>query len=355
LGEPCPIGDQKITSQKVNWSKRWRDFEALCCDINFDLLPLLDNTFTELLISPEQRLSSPRRLLPLKTLPSSDSDYAAFRTADLWFHVQEYYKHTNYSLYIGSGRTIHLRDIQLMGEFNIYEHVNIARILSDEHQYVYKGADKLFYLPSNAKILEQELRNLELFRGSKQIVQLVAAVISSCPYQTREESRAPHVLRGILLEYHPNGTLHDVLQAPKSWMYSLWLRWAFDITTALAYMHQRGVTHMDLKPENVVMSEEWDAIVIDVSGIGGASNEWLLPELFETLEPCSETWELRVQSDTWALGKILALMAKAINDGGKEDKLLLLDIAQMVEQARGCISLEAISSRLSQVIDGRIS
>jgi hypothetical protein len=95
------------------------------------------------------------------------------------------------------------------------------------------------------------------------------------------------------------------------------------------------------------MSGEWDAIIIDISGIGGASNEWLPPELFETLEPCSETWELRVQSDTWALGKILALMAEAINDGRKgEDKLILLDIAQMVKQARGYISLEAISDRL---------
>lgn len=58
-----------------------------------------------------------------------------------------------------------------------------------------------------------------------------------------------------------------------------------------------------------------------------------------------------MRSDTWALGKILASMAKAVNDGGKEEgKLVLLEIAQEVIQTHGCISLNAISSRLSQVI-----
>jgi hypothetical protein len=50
-----------------------------------------------------------------------------------------------------------------------------------------------------------------------------------------------------------------------------------------------------------------------------------------------------VQSDTWALGKILASMAKAMKDGDKEEeKLLLLPIAQEFEQSLGYISLSAI-------------
>ncbi|KAF2241413.1 hypothetical protein BU26DRAFT_440878, partial [Trematosphaeria pertusa] len=86
------------------------------------------------------------------------------------------------------------------------------RISGDERQYVYKGVDRLIYFPHDAKVLEQELRNLELFHGSKRIVQLVAAVISRSPYQSRESGTPPLVLRGILLEYYPNGTLHDALQ-----------------------------------------------------------------------------------------------------------------------------------------------
>ncbi|KAF1999268.1 hypothetical protein P154DRAFT_546429 [Amniculicola lignicola CBS 123094] len=181
-----------------------------------------------------------------------------------------------------------------------YEYVNAAYISGDERQYVYKGIDRLIYFLHDTKVLEQELQNLELLYGNKQIVQLVAAVTSSSLYQTREYG-APSVLRGILLEYHPN---------------------------ALAYMHQMGVTHIDLKPKNVVMSREWKAIIIDVSGIGGTTDEFLLPELFEALDRCLEKWGLRVQSDTWALGKILALMAEAMNNSGK-DKLALPNIAPL--------------------------
>ncbi|KAF1993683.1 hypothetical protein P154DRAFT_449535, partial [Amniculicola lignicola CBS 123094] len=77
-----------------------------------------------------------------------------------------------------------------------------------------------------------------------------------------------------------------------------WLQKALDIVTALAYMHQIGVTHIDLKLKNVVMSREWKAILIDVSGIRGTTNKFLLPELFEALDRCLENWGLRVQSDT---------------------------------------------------------
>jgi len=220
---------------------------------------------------------------------------------------------------------------------------------------VYKGVDRFIYFPHNTKILEQELRNLELFQGIKQIVQLVAAVISRNPYQTREPGAA-HVLRGILLEHHPNGTLHDALQSPEPWMHHRrrWLQWGLDISTALVHMHRMGVTHMDLKPKNVVMSKEWNAVLIDVSGIRGTTNKWLLPELFETLDRGSVSRELRVQSDTWALGKILASMAKAIDDGKDEENITLLQIAQEVERFRGRISLSIITRRLSQVI-GSIS
>lgn len=44
---------------------------------------------------------------------------------------------------------------------------------------------------------------------------------------------------------------------------------------------------MDLRPKNVVMRKDWDAIKIDVSGTGSTTDEWLLPELFEWLDRCS--------------------------------------------------------------------
>jgi hypothetical protein len=209
LGEPS-----QEAGQKPYWPKRWRDFTAFCHSIDFDPLPLLDDKFTELFISPESAPSTATQLLPLNELPSSDSDYAAFRTVNLWFNLQEYHEYTRYPLYIGSGRTIHLRNIRRVKDIDNYEYVNTAYIVGDKHQYVYKGMDRLVYFPHDTKVLEQELRNLELFHDSKRIVQLAATVISSSPYQSRE-SDAPPVLRGILLEHHPNGTLHNILQSPE--------------------------------------------------------------------------------------------------------------------------------------------
>jgi hypothetical protein len=31
---------------------------------------------------------------------------------------------------------------------------------------------------------------------------------------------------------------------------------------------------MDLKPKNVVMSKEWNAIMVDISGTEGTTDEW---------------------------------------------------------------------------------
>jgi serine/threonine protein kinase len=69
---------------------------------------------------------------------------------------------------------------------------------------------------------------------------------------------------------------------------------ALDISTALEYMHQMRVTHIDLKLKNVIISREWNTISIDVRGIGDTTDEFLLSELFEVLNRCLENWKLRV-------------------------------------------------------------
>lgn len=87
------------------------------------------------------------------------------------------------------------------------------RVDNDEKSYVYKEVDRPLYEPRDSKVLEQELRNLELLRGTKGVVWLVAAVVSKNLYRTAETIKddTPVVLRGILLEYYPYGTLRDVL------------------------------------------------------------------------------------------------------------------------------------------------
>jgi serine/threonine protein kinase len=65
---------------------------------------------------------------------------------------------------------------------------------------------------------------------------------------------------------------------------------------ALNCLHQKKITHMDLKPENIVMSRNWHAVLIDISGIGGVTVEWLLPELLEASNERSQSLEVRVNN-----------------------------------------------------------
>ncbi|KAK3693127.1 kinase-like domain-containing protein [Podospora appendiculata] len=204
-----------------------------------------------------------------------------------------------------------------------------------------------------AKCWNKELRNLELLGGTEGIVRLVAAVVSKHPYQTRtglnrETSNAEKVVRGILLEYHPNGTLQDALRSPKSvHMDARWQAWGLQIARALARLHQNGITHMDLKLANIVVTADWNAVLIDISGIGGVTREWLSPEFHDEGDPLSWDMEARKSNDVWALGKILTAMADV--SCVEEESQLLRRIAQSALQTSSSrrISLGDIITKLS--------
>jgi hypothetical protein len=55
-------------------------------------------------------------------------------------------------------------------------------------RYVCKEVDNPLYQPRDSQILNQELRNLKMFLGTKGIVQLVAAIVSRNLYHTFSET-----------------------------------------------------------------------------------------------------------------------------------------------------------------------
>ncbi|KAI1209658.1 kinase-like protein [Annulohypoxylon truncatum] len=175
--------------------------------------------------------------------------------------------------------------------------------------YVFKEVDRPLYEPHDTEVLQQEFRNLVLLRNTKGIVQVFAAVISFNPYQT-DEGRGLPVLRGFILEYHQHGSLRDIL-CSKSKMSYPWQRWAVQIAIALDSLHCRKLPHLDLKPANVVISTEWDAVLIDISGLA-ITQEWLSPEMRDVFAPWEQDVESRIQNDIWAFGKLLSRMADNI-------------------------------------------
>ncbi|KAL2020269.1 hypothetical protein VTK56DRAFT_8593 [Thermocarpiscus australiensis] len=258
---------------------------------------------------------------------------------------------SEYPIYsCGSGiPTKDLSEIREKEELDYGGGVHKVRLHGDETIYVYKEVERPFYVPPDSEVLERELWNLELLRGNTVgIVQLIAAVVSNNPYQSSQFSNNSDsvVLRGILLEYHPNGTLGNALKSPKPEMDGRWCRWALQITTAVAHLHQCGLTHMDLKPSNVVISADFDAVLIDVSGIGGVTRQWLSPEMLNENDPLSGSIEARKQNDIWALGKMLSAMADVCC--AEDEEQLLRSIARSATRPPPQISLSDAITALSE-------
>jgi serine/threonine protein kinase len=90
---------------------------------------------------------------------------------------------------------------------------------------------------------------------------------------------------------------------------------------ALARVHEREVTHMDLKPSNILISAEINALLSDVSGIGGVTRDYLAPEMLDIPDPLAESKESRVYNDIWALGKIFMEMGDASSNDIEKQQL----------------------------------
>lgn len=334
-------------------TKRRNDLENLCLCIDFDFIQLLDDTVTELIVTRQHDgITAHSQRLRFTTALNAESEYAPVDY--LWLYIQEDPFRVRFPVYNGGGDGTSTKDLsEIRKTQELSTGVHVIRVNGVENPYVYKEINRPLYVPRDSEVLEKELRNLERLRGTEGVVQLVAVVISDNPYQTaktkNDDSRA--VLQGILLEYHPNGTLQnalqDALQSPKPKDLP-WHRWAFQVAGTLTRLHQIGITHMDLKPENIVLSEDLNAILIDLSGIGGTTRKWLSPDMKVLSNPLSQDIKLRMQNDFWALGKILSAMVDATCN--EMEKQLLRRVSfQATTETLPCISLHDAISNLSQL------
>ncbi|KAI0968718.1 kinase-like domain-containing protein [Xylaria arbuscula] len=244
--------------------QRRDDLKQFCLCIDFKLLKLYSDTITNMFI---QRATDAPRVSPIPLMKPLEAynDYAHILDS-LSFRLEPEIKKA-YPILQPSHTTPSIDQFNIKIVRLIKPSVCVVQIRGNSKLYVYKMVPMHFAPSDDIADLKSELRNLQLLRGFAGIVRLVATVSSENPYHTLQSTRATEcttVLRGILLEYHPNGTLYDALQSPQRYVAALWLIWGLQIARAVAHIHTRGLTHMDLKPENVVISAEWDAVVIDV-------------------------------------------------------------------------------------------
>ncbi|KAF4637061.1 hypothetical protein G7Y89_g1014 [Cudoniella acicularis] len=335
------------TATFASITKRQEDLKNLCLCIDLDQIQLLDDTVTELIVMRQDDATTVQgQRLHLKSALDPGSEYTPI-AGHLWLSIREDPLRVRFPIYNGSSSGTATRDwLEISKKRELW--TGVYEVLVEEKSYVYKEVDKLpNYEVRDSEVLEQELRTLELLRGTEGIVQLVAAVISENPYRTAKiiKDNAPTVLRGILLEYHPYGTLQDVLRLQKHNTEWPLHRWAVQIACALQKLHQAGVTHMDLKPENIVISVDLNAILIDISGCE-ASHSWLSPEIRNLPDPLSQTITSRKQNDVWALGKIISEIADALYN--YEEQQFLRSIAlEAMSEIPTRISLRDVICKLS--------
>lgn len=200
-------------------------------------------------------------------------------------------------------------------------------VLVEHRKFAYKTIDRLIYVPGDAEHILDEIDALAQFRGKPNIAQLVGLVVSSNPYKTCPLTDMPAVITGFLAEYYPGGSLEQIIEKNEVPNDNLLVQWALQIGKALESLHLSNRTHLDIKPSNIVLDAQKNAILIDISGTGGYGLEWLSPEMDTAVRqnmgmvPTNASFKERVATDCWAYGRLLSILAAKCGTGGAAEKL----------------------------------
>ncbi|KAJ5582999.1 serine/threonine protein kinase [Penicillium sp. DV-2018c] len=279
----------------------FQDFVRL---IDFRSFTLLDGTVTEVILDEDPRTTEP---LKLYREPENTNRFAKL-ARNLRFHIREDPSRVIYPpcLQFPSFRAINVAELKEEDEISD----GVFRVLHqrDRKSYILKVVNRPFYQPRDSDVIQQELENLEQFKGVAGIVQPAGIAVFANPYATSQNCVNQMVVSGILLEYYSGGSLQRVLKEKRVMEFD-WERWAVQIGNALHTFHRAKKTHMDIKPSNIVLDSDGNAVLIDISGIGGVTRGWLAPEIRDEISPIDLPFQTRQMNDIWAYGKLLTEIA----------------------------------------------
>ena len=157
----------------------------------------------------------------------------------------------------------------------------------------------------------------------------------------------PHVIRLIAVSRHPeNIIIMELIAEPKTLQTLInkkalyeWRHFARQLTSALMYLHQHDILHLDLKPADILVAAENNCKVIDFGCSQTASNPsvstcqgtlaYRAPELFRGHVPTTK-------ADVYSLGITLWSLKtqQSPYDGSNNDMIIYQVVAQGRRPAR---------------------
>jgi serine/threonine protein kinase len=113
----------------------------------------------------------------------------------------------------------------------------------------------------------------------------------------------------LLMTYIPGGDLFDAIITrliDREHIQSIMQQ----LIAAIYYMHEAGVMHLDIKPENVMLTDKGDVVLVDF-GLAKTFTSKTIPIIFDGGSPkfvAPETPRMTPKSDMWSLGVLLYVM-----------------------------------------------
>jgi serine/threonine protein kinase len=110
--------------------------------------------------------------------------------------------------------------------------------------------------------------------------------------------------RVLVFEYMSNGNLRSFLESHTEILMAQRKQWCVEAAEAVVLLHSYGIIHADIRPENMLLDENYGLRIIDLSGasIDGKcplsleSTRFFLPRSMKDEMPCS------IITDIFALG-----------------------------------------------------
>ncbi|KAJ5206571.1 hypothetical protein N7491_002814 [Penicillium cf. griseofulvum] len=253
--------------------------------VDFSQLQLLEDTVTMITLSlTDQSQSS----ITIRDGYQTQSNYFISVAYQISYEITEDPKKVTYPIFDGN-RFLLVFEASCLQNVEVIA-LTISTVIFKEQKFAFKTIDRPIYEPGDTDQILDEIDALIQLRGQPNIAQIVGLVVSENPYRTCPSADMPVVVRGFLLEYYPGGSLEQIIEEAKFQNGSL----------GLESLHKRGRSHLDIKPSNIVLDDRNNAILIDISGTGYYTWEWLSPEMHVYLQqdgeilPANAPFEARI-------------------------------------------------------------